>query len=154
MKKTGKPLTDKKYRIFKGYPQKDRKTTHIDEYLGTHIVQKTPELLNKILDKTKTGKAVLLTKTHAIDAMDSTDCYAAYANDPRPGSGLKYNAALISDYKSKTAAIIAIADIFVDDEIYVDYGEGYWNTPKSVGKGKKQGRKKQKQISGEDTADV
>ena len=81
MKKTDKPLTDKKYRIFKGYPQKDRKTTHIDEYLGTHIVQKTPELLTKILDKTKTGKAVLLTKTHAIDAENPTDCYAAYAKE-------------------------------------------------------------------------
>ena len=64
-------------------------------------MQKTPELLNRILDQTKTGKAVRLTKTHAIDAMDPTDCYAAYANDPRPGSGLKYNAALISDYKTK-----------------------------------------------------
>ena len=144
----------KKYRLFKGYPQKDRKTTHIDEYLGTHIVQKTPELLTKLLDKTKTGKAVLLTKTHAIDAENPTDCYAAYANDPRPGSGIKYNAALISSYKDKQAAIIAIADIFVDDEIYVDYGEGYWTSQKTVGKGKKQGRKKQKQISGVDYADV
>ena len=119
-------------------------------------MQKTPELLTKLLDKTKTGKAVLLTKTHAIDAMDPTDCYAAYANDPRPGSGLKYNAALISNYSSQShsAAIIAIADIFVDDEIYVDYGEGYWTSQKTVVKGKKQGRKKQKQISGVDYADV
>ena len=117
-------------------------------------MQKTPELLTSNLDKTKTGKAVLLTKTHAIDAENPTDCYAAYANDPRPGSGIKYNAALIANYKEKQAAIIAIAEIFVDDEIYVDYGEGYWNPQKTVGKEKKQGRKKQKQISGVDTADV
>ena len=46
-----------------------------------------------------------------------------------------------ANYKEKQAAIIAIADIFVDDEIYVDYGAGYWSSQKTVGKGKKKEEK-------------
>ena len=59
---------------------------------------------------------------------------------------------------TKTAAIIAIKDIYVHDEIYVDYGSEYWNPKKqTVSKKGKKGntsRKKQKVISGEDYADV
>ena len=60
--------------------------------------------------------------------------------------------------RTKTAAIIAIKDIYVHDEIYVNYGSEYWNTKKQTvaNKEKKGGssRKKQKQKSGEDYADV
>ena len=45
-----------------------------------------------------------------IDALDPTDCYARYANDPRED----YNAKLIVNPGAKTAAIIAIKYIFAD----------------------------------------
>ena len=114
--------------------------------------------MDAILESSGTDKAIHITKTYAIDGNSPTSCYAAYANDPKKGSGLIFNAAFISDVKSKTAAIIAIKDIYVHDEIYVDYGSEYWN-PKNqtVANTKKKGkpsRKKQKQILGEDYADV
>jgi SET domain-containing protein len=34
--------------------------------------------------------------------------------------------------KTKTAAIIAIRDIYANDEIYVDYGNEYWNSQKQT----------------------
>ena len=114
--------------------------------------------MDAILEASGTDKATHITKTYVIDANSPTSCYAAYANDPKKGSGLTFNAAFISDVRTKTAAIIAIKDIYVHDEIYVDYGSGYWNPKKQTvaNKGKKGGtsRKKQKQKSGEDYADV
>ena len=47
--------------------------------------------------------------------------------------GLHYNAKLIAHPQTKSAAIIAILDIFVDDEIYVDYGTEYWAQKPTVG---------------------
>ena len=88
--------------------------------------------MNKILDRTKTGRAVHLSKLSAIDARNPTDCYAQYANDSRKKKGLQYNAKLIAHPQTKSAAIIAIEDIFVDDEIYVDYGKDYWKGKQTV----------------------
>jgi len=148
-----------KFLLFKGYPRDLKKhTTYIDEYKGEHIKTKTPDELDAILESSGTDKAIHITKTYAIDGNSPTSCYAAYANDPKKGSGLTFNAAFISDVKSKTAAIIAIKDIYVHDEIYVDYGSEYWNTKKqtvaNTKKKEKPSRKKQKQISGEDYANV
>ena len=89
--------------------------------------------LHFILTRTKTGRAVHLSKTSAIDARNPTDCYAQYANDTRRKPGLHYNAKLIAHPQTKTAAIIAILDIYVDDEIYVDYGFSYWSQKPTVG---------------------
>jgi hypothetical protein len=58
---------------------------------------------------------------------------------------LKYIAALIAYVITKTAAIIAILDSFVDDETYVDYGEGYWSH-KTLLEKKKAKQKKPKKI--------
>ena len=101
-----------------------------------HKKIKTPHAakeLNKILDRTITGRAVHVSKTFAIDSRNPTDCYAQYANDTRRKPGLHYNAKLIAHPKTKTAAIIAILDIYVDDEIYVDYGFSYWSQIPTVG---------------------
>ena len=68
----------------------------------------------------------------AIDARNPTDCYAQDANDTRKKKGFHYNAKLISHPQTKSAAIIAIMDIFVGDEIYVDYGDQYWNKKPTV----------------------
>jgi hypothetical protein len=43
--------------------------------------QKNEKELNKILDRTKTGRAVHLSRLSAIDARNLTDCYAQHAND-------------------------------------------------------------------------
>ena len=113
--------------------------------------------MDEILDANPTDKAVHISKTCVIDANASktcvidanapTLCYAAYANDPKKRSGFRYNAALISHPKTKTAAIIAIQDIYVNDEIYVDYGNEYWSPKKQTvqNKNKSPARKKQKQ---------
>ena len=48
-----------------------------------------------------------------IDSNKPTDCYARYANDIRDPQ--RYNAYLISSSKTKSAAIIAIENIYADD---------------------------------------
>ena len=93
---------------------------------------KTKEEMDKILDERDTSKAIHISNTYVIDANKPTDCYAEYANDPLQNFGMKYNAALISSLKTKTAAIIAIRDIYANDEIYVDYGNEYWNSQKQT----------------------
>jgi hypothetical protein len=65
----------------------NKKSTYIDEYRGEHIIEKTAKELNSILDRTKTGRAVHISKTYAIDAKIPTDCYAQYANDTRRKKG-------------------------------------------------------------------
>ena len=100
--------------------------------------------MDAILDARDTDKATHITKTYVIDANLPTSCYAAYANDPKSGS-FEINAALISDVRTKTAAIIAIKDIYQNDEIFVSYGAEYWKTKKQTVVKKNQGaRKKQK----------
>ena len=87
-----------KFLLFKGYPRDlVKKSTYIDEYKSEHIQTKTPAELDAILEASGTDKATHITKTYVIDANTPTSCYAAYANDPKKGSGLEYNAALIAD---------------------------------------------------------
>ena len=131
--------------VFKGYPRDAKKTNYIDEYKGEHIQTKTVDEMDEILDARDTDKATHITKTYVIDANLPTSCYAAYANDPKSGS-FEINAALISDVRTKTAAIIAIKDIYQNDEIFVAYGAEYWKAKKQTNANqKKQSRKKQKQ---------
>ena len=101
--------------------------------------------LHTILTRTKTGRAVHLSKTSVIDARNPTDCYAQYANDTRRKAGLHYNAKLIAHPQTKSAAIIAIQDIFVDDEIYVDYGKEYWSQKPTVDEAETEAKKNRKQ---------
>jgi hypothetical protein len=115
---SAKSLATNKYRIFEGIPRQKKKSAYIDDYRGEHVIAKSAKELNKLLDRTKTGRAVHISKTYAIDARNPTDCcYAQYANDTRRKQGLQYNAKLISHPQTKTAAIITIFDIYVDDEI-------------------------------------
>ena len=131
-KKKSVGLASNKYLVFKGRPGDAKVSTYIDEYRGELVVGKTEMDLHNILTRTKTGRAVHLSKTAVIDARNPTDCYAQYANDTRRKPGLHYNAKLIAHPQTKTAAIIAILDIYVDDEIYVDYGFSYWSQKPTV----------------------
>ena len=126
-------MATNKYLIFKGRPGLAKVSTYIDEYRGEYITGQTEMQLHNLSNRTKTGRAVHLSKMSAVDARNPTDCYAQYANDTRRKKGLHYNAKLISHPQTKTASIIAILDIFVDDEIYVDYGTQYWAQKPTVG---------------------
>ena len=134
-----------KFMVFKGYPRDAKKMNYIDEYKGEHIQTKSADEMDAILDARDTDKATHITKTYVIDANTPISCYASYANDPKSGS-FEVNAALISDVRTKTAAIIAIKDIYQDEEIFVAYGAEYWKAKKqTVANQNKQSRKKQKQ---------
>jgi hypothetical protein len=82
-----------KFLLFKGYPRAHKKSTYIDEYKGEIIQTQTEEEMDEILDANQSDKTVHISKTCVIDANAPTSCYAAYANDPRRGSGFRYNAA-------------------------------------------------------------
>ena len=115
-----------KFLLFQGYPKFAEKTTHFDEYRGELLKTKTKEEMKAFLKSRHTKRSVFVTNTISIDATSPTDCYAQYANDSKRMKGFSYNAALISSARTKTAAIIAIKNIFVNDEIFVDYGNEFW----------------------------
>ena len=69
--------------MFKGITPLNKRSTYIDEYRGEYISAKNETELHKILDRTKTGRAVHLSRLSAIDARNPTDCYAQYENDTR-----------------------------------------------------------------------
>jgi hypothetical protein len=118
-RKNGRPL------VFKGYLRKSSRgaKSYIDEYRGEHITAANADEMDKKLDEIgDSAYRTYVSGKLVIDALNPTDCYARYANDPRED----YNAQLISSSTTKTAAIIAIKDIFADDEIVVNYSKRYW----------------------------
>ena len=66
-----------------------------------------------------------------IDAAPVTSCYARYANDNKDvpnGNNSKFEKfAHHTDSTLDKCYIVALKDIKVDEEIFVSYGEGYWN---------------------------
>lgn len=58
-----------------------------------------------------------------IDGKDS-DCMAKYINDIRNDG--KYNVCFIKLPKLGIAQVVALVDIQVGEELYVDYGKMYW----------------------------
>ena len=110
-----------KFLIFQGHPRLAETTTHFDEYKGELLKTKTKEEMKALLKERRTKRSLLVTNTITIDATSPTDCYSQYANDSKRMKGFSYNAALISSARTKTAAIIAIKNIYVYDEIFVDY---------------------------------
>ena len=66
-----------------------------------------------------------------IDAAPVNSCYARYANDNKDvpnGNNSKFEKfAHHRDSTQDKCYIVAIKDIKVDEEIFVSYGEGYWN---------------------------
>ena len=142
-----------KFLLFQGYPRLADKTTYIDEYKGELLKTKTKEEMKALLKERRTKRSVFVTNTISIDATSPTDCYSQYANDSKRMKGFSYNAALISSAKTKTAAIIAIKNIYVYDEIFVDYGNEFWlesDDEETVEENINQPKKKQKQTISED----
>ena len=106
-----------------GRPLVFKAKSYVDEYRGEHITAANADEMDKKLDEIgDSAYRVTVSGKLVIDALNPTDCYARYANDPRED----YNAQLISSSTTKTAAIIAIKDIFADDEIVVNYRKQYW----------------------------
>ena len=66
-----------------------------------------------------------------IDADLVTYCYARYANDNKDvpnGNNSKFEKfAHHTDSTLDKCYIVALRDIKVDEEIFVSYGDGYWN---------------------------
>ena len=125
--------------IFKGRPAKYEVSTYIDEYRGKHITaQNAKEMDEKLEELGDSPYRSWVSGKLVIDSENPTDCYARYANDPRDQT--QYNAYLISSAKTKTSAIIAIKNIYADDEIFINYKQGYWKN-KTVEPKKKQNKK-------------
>ena len=59
-----------------------------------------------------------------IDAKDTLDCQARYINDPL--CPLAYNVKFVKHPEGGYADVISLRDIFEGEEIWVDYGKGYW----------------------------
>jgi len=102
---------------------------YIDEYLGEHITAENAEEMDKKLDDIgDSAYRTYVSGKLVIDSLNPTDCYARYANDPRED----YNAKLIVHAPTKSAEIVAIKDIYADDEIVVNYHKKYWKGLKPV----------------------
>jgi hypothetical protein len=129
--------------IFKGRPSGHKISTYIDEYRGELITAANEKEMNEKLDEIGDSPyRAWVSGRLVIDSNKSTDCYARYANDIRDPK--RYNAYLISSSKTKSSAIIAIKDIYADDEIFINYRKGYWknrNSPKTVEPKNKPGKK-------------
>lgn len=60
----------------------------------------------------------------AIDAQDPLSCYGRYANDPIYKEMI--NAKIVLKDDKIEAELIATKKIYINDEIYISYGEDYW----------------------------
>lgn len=90
----------------------------ICQYVGKEL--KTTEAL-RLQDK---SYLMRLGEQLYIDAKDSPFCLARYINDCRNPAG--YNVKFLKDPQAKCAWVIALRDICVNEEIFVDYGKWYW----------------------------
>ena len=88
------------------------------QYVGREL--KTGEAL-RLQDK---SYLMRLGEQIYIDAKDSPFCLARYINDCRNPAG--YNVKFLKDAKARCAWVIALRDIEVNEEIFVDYGKWYW----------------------------
>ena len=111
-----------------------------DEYRGKHVTTKNAEEMDEKLEELGDSPYhSWVSSKLVIDSENLTDCYARYANDPRDQK--QYNAYLISSAKTKSSAIIAIKNIYADDEIFINYKKSYWKKNKTVEPKKKQNKK-------------
>lgn len=115
-----------------------RKGEKIIEYKGRIITWKQHE---KLAEQDKGGYAFYVNKNYVIDAYDTPQYFARYANDARGISrleGVRNNA--VYEEKKKIVHIVATRNIPAGSEIFVSYGDEYWDSIKDnlKEKGKKE----------------
>ena len=59
-----------------------------------------------------------------VDASEELSVIARYINDPL--MKIAYNVKFVKDPESGTADVVAVRDIVEGEELFVDYGKGYW----------------------------
>lgn len=100
----------------------------IVEYLGEHVDWKTCE---KRAQENKGGYVFFFNNKNCIDAYNTPDALARYANDAKGLSrikGLTNNS--VYEIRKKRAYIVATKNIPEKSEIFVDYGKEYWDSIK------------------------
>lgn len=117
-----------------------RKGEKIVEYKGKIITWKQHE---KLAEQDKGGYAFYVSKNYVIDAFDTPQYLARFANDARGLSrleGVRNNA--VYEEKKKIVHIVATRNIPAGSEIFVSYGDEYWDSIKDNLKEKNKKEKK------------
>ncbi len=102
-----------------------KKGERVIEYLGEIIDWKEYE---KRVEQDKDGYLFFINKKHCIDAFNTPEHIARFANDAEGLSkikGLKNNCEY--EIVKKQCFIIATKDIKANEEIYVSYTKEYWD---------------------------
>ena len=135
-----------------------KKGEKIVEYKGKIITWKQHEKLSEI---DKGGYAFFVNKNYVIDAYDTPQYLARYANDARGLSraeGARNNS--VYEEKRKIVHIVATRNIPAGSEIFCSYGNEYWDAIRDkikkrtkekskTGKPENKSAKKKKKTSGE-----
>jgi SET domain-containing protein len=115
-----------------------KKGTKIIEYKGEIIDWKEYE---KRVERDEDGYLFFINKKHCIDAWNTPQHKARYANDAAGLSrvkGLKNNA--VYETEDNKCFIVATRDIAASEEIFVSYTKEYWDCVRyniSIGRGRK-----------------
>lgn len=115
-----------------------KKGTKIIEYKGEIIDWKEYE---KRVERDEDGYLFFINKKHCIDAWNTPQHKARYANDAAGLSrvkGLKNNA--VYEIEDNKCFIVATRDIAAGEEIFVSYTKEYWDCVRyniSIGRGRK-----------------
>ncbi len=115
-----------------------KKGTRIVEYLGEIIDWKEYE---KRVERDEDGYLFFVNKKHCIDAWNTPEHLARYANDAAGlgrVKGLKNNA--VYETEGNRCWIVSTRDIKAGEEIFVSYTKEYWDCVRyniSIGRGRK-----------------
>lgn len=115
-----------------------KKGTKIIEYKGEIIDWKEYE---KRVERDEDGYLFFINKKHCIDAWNTPQHKARYANDAAGLSrvkGLKNNS--VYEIEDNKCFIVATRDIAAGEEIFVSYTKEYWDCVRyniSIGRGRK-----------------
>lgn len=114
------------------------------EYLGEVVPWKVCE---KRAQEDKGGYVFYFNRNYCIDAYNTPEAMARYANDARGLSRVKgLNNNCVYEIRKKRAYIVATKNIAPKSEIFVDYGKEYWDSIKdnikAEAKKKKEAKKK------------
>jgi hypothetical protein len=64
-----------------------------------------------------------------IDSSKLPRCYMAMINDAQFSKTFSNNCVFEGDVEEKKVYVVSLRDIEPDEELFVSYGEGYWNDP-------------------------
>ena len=115
-----------------------KKGTRIVEYLGEIIDWKEYE---KRVERDEDGYLFFVNKKHCIDAWNTPEHLARYANDAAGlgrVKGLKNNS--VYETEGNRCWIVSTRDIKAGEEIFVSYTKEYWDCVRyniSIGRGRK-----------------